>query len=355
MELEELTLAEWGDALPDSGYEVFHKPAALSLLEKHSGRSSLRLLCGRKGQQIVGLFPVFINRLPLGVKIIASPPPGMHVPHLGPIVNSSSPKQRKIERVNQRFTHAVVDELDLNSRGLVHIVCSPEYRDPRPFTWDDLSVRTSFTYNIQLGDRDTDSVLNTFSKSRRREIRSGKKLDVSVELGDLQDVKQVYEQTKERFSEQNEYFGLSWPFVRDLYSDLQEDARVYVARGPDGSFFSGILVLYSNDSASFWLGGVRIDYEDVSMNTLLHWSIIRDIIEDPALESISRYDMVGAGEYRLSKYKSKYNPQLLPYYVVHSGGAKMEVAKVAYETLSEIRTRAPAVRAHLWLQHSSSR
>lgn len=348
MDLVELSVSEWGEALPSTGFEVFLRPEALSTLEAHAGGNELRLFCGRKGQEVIGLFPVFVNTLPFGFRIISSPPPGMHVPHLGPLLMPSSPKQRKTERVNQRFVQAVLDELDPDARCLLHMLCSPMYRDPRPFSWANKAVDVSFTYNLAIDDHDTDSVLDTFSKSRRREIRGGEDLDVTIEHGDIEDLERLYDQTRERFSEQNEYFGLSWPFVRDLYRRLGEHARVYVARAPDGSFLSGILVLYSNEAASFWLGGVRTDYEKVSMNTLLHWSIIRDIVEDPTLESVTRYDMVGAGEYRLSKYKSKFSPELMPYYVIHSGGPKMQMAKVAYDKLGRVRTRADGISAYFW-------
>jgi hypothetical protein len=341
MEVRELDLSEWGTALPDSKGEVFHRPAALSVLETYSPGYDLRLYGGFKGDRAVGLLPLFVRELPLGGRIVSSPPPGRHVPHLGPVVMTASPKQSKRERVNSRFVGGVLDLLDLDARSLLYVLSSPEYEDPRPFVWKDQSVNVSFTYDLDVGEQSPDDVLKTFSKSRRREIRNGADLEVTVGRGDVDDVRRVYDQTRNRFSEQDEYFGLSWPFVRDLYEELGDHARVYVARDPDGEFLSGILSLYSGDAASFWLGGVRTDYDGVSMNTLLHWEIVRDVAEDPELDGITRYDMVGAGEYRLSKYKSKFNPTLRQYYVVSSGGAKMEMAKSAYAGLSNVQSRVP--------------
>ena len=340
MEVRKLSLSEWADALPASGYEAFHDPDALSVLEEYAQDATLRLYGGFKGDQTRALLPVFVRRLPLGGRIVSSPPPGMHVPHMGPLVMPTSPKQRKREQVNQRFADGIMEDLDLDSRSLLYVICSPSYDDPRPFSWADHSVQVSFTYDLVVGDDDAETVLKTFSKSRRREIRSGQDLDVAIERGGLDEVRAIYDQTQDRFSEQNEYFGLSWAFVRDLYDSLGDRARAYVARDPDGEFLTGILSLYSADSGSYWLGGVRSDYDNISMNTLLHWAIVRDIVEDPALESVDRYDMVGAGEYRLSKYKSKFNPELRRYYVVNSGGTKMQMAKAAYETIGIVRSSA---------------
>lgn len=338
MDIRELTPAEWARALPDSGYEVFHRPEALTVIEEFAPGYELSLYGGYKGDQVVALLPLFIKNYPLGSKIITSPPPGMHIPHLGPILMPTSPKQRKAEQVNNQFTQAILEELDLNSRSLFYMICSPEYADPRPFTWADHEVNVSFTYNVNVDEQAPDDVIKMFSRSQRREIRKSKDLDVSVVIGDIDDAREVYDQTQDRFSEQNEYFGVSWPLVRTLYNNLDDHVRVYVARGPNEEPLSGIICLYSNDAASYWLGGVRFDYKNISLNTLLHWAIIRDIAEDPTLDSITKYDMVGAGEYRLSKYKSKFNPELRRYYVVDSGGTKMRFVKAAYGVFQGIPT-----------------
>jgi hypothetical protein len=59
------------------------------------------------------------------------------------------------------------------------------------------------------------------------------------------------------------------------------------------------------------------------------------------------YDLVGAGELRLTKYKSKFNPALRRYYVVTSGGAKMAMAIQTYEALGSIKTKAPEAVASI--------
>lgn len=338
MEIEQLTLSEWERELPDTGFQVFHRPELLELLVEYSGTDELRLYAGLKGDHVVALLPVFVNHTRIGLTTYSSPPPGLHVPYLGAIVMPTSPKVRKCERVNNRFTTGVLDRLDLDARSLVFLVCSPEYTDPRPYEWEELSVDTSFTYVLDVGDRSADTLLREFSKSRRREINRGEELDMVIERGDMADTEQVFEQTKERFAEQDEYYGLSWPFVESVVAVLGDRSRTYVARGPDGEFLSGIIVLYSGDTGSFWLGGVRAEYEHISINSLLHWAIIRDIAEDPELDSIMRYDMVGAGEYRLSKFKSKFGPQLRPYYVVNTGGIPMWASESAYNMVKNVQT-----------------
>lgn len=347
MNVRTLSLSAWSDVLPNSGFEVFHVPEALSVLAEHTDGNELRLYAGFKGDQPIAVVPLFIKNGPLGTTVVSSPPPGMHVPHLGPIIMPTSPKQRKCEQVNQTFIDEVFDEIGIGSRTFLFMLSSPQYSDPRPFHWANQAVNVSFTYNLPVDGASPDEVLKTFSKSRRREVRSGRDLDVRIELGGIDEARAIYDQTKNRFSEQNEYFGLTWPFVEDLVTALDNRARVYVATTPDGKFLGGIIALYSNDSASFWLGGVRSTYENISLNTLLHWAIIRDIAVDPDLASITQYDMVGAGKYRLSKYKSKFNPRLVPYYVIESPGTKMKAAKAAYNVMESVRSRAHSISSLL--------
>jgi len=92
-------------------------------------------------------------------------------------------------------------------------------------------------------------------------------------------------------------------------------------------------VLYSTDNAYFWQGGTRADYEGTSVNSLLHWRIITDILEDPHLDHITGYDLMGRTPDAFASNKSKFAADLVPYYVVESDSVGMDVAKATYQTL----------------------
>jgi hypothetical protein len=334
MRLERLSLEEWGDALPASGFEVFHAPAALSVLDDHAD-ADLELYGGFKGEQPVALFPAFVRERAVG-RAVLSPPPGFAVSQLGPILMPTSPKRRKREKVNRTFAEALIDELGVDSRlTLFRTVCHAGFPDPRPYVWSDLSLSTSFTYRLHVDD-DTDAMLKSFSKSLRREIRDAIDLDVTVTVDGVEGTEAVFEQTRDRYAEQGRPFSLTWPYVRDLTAALsaEDRARTYLIRDGDGELLSGVIALYSNDVAYYWLGGTRTVHDGVSVNSLLHWRIIEDIATDPPRESVSGYDLVGANTERLCRYKSKFGADLVPYYVLESSGPEMDVAKAAYRMVS---------------------
>jgi hypothetical protein len=333
MRLERLPLTDWADVLPRRGFEPFHTAEALSVLDEYAS-GDLHLFAGYNGQRPVALLPLFVQRRTVG-SVVSSPPPGFSIPRLGPILMPASPKRSKHERLNRRFAELIVDELSLDSsRTLFYMIGNTSYTDPRPYRWSEFSVNTAFTYTLDVDSSSADELLSNCSKSLRREIRDVRTMDVTVSQEGSRGAKAIYEQTATRYAQQDEPFQLSWPYVRDLVDALDDRARSYVARGPDGEFCSGITVLYSNDAAYFWQGGARGEYNGTSVNSYLHWQIIEDLVDNPPAETITKYDLMGANTDRLCKYKSKFGASLDPYYTIESAGPQMELAKRAYQKIT---------------------
>ncbi|WP_158055576.1 GNAT family N-acetyltransferase [Halorussus halophilus] len=333
MRIEKLTLAEWEQALPDEGFGVFHTPEALGVLDEHTD-GELHLFGGFKGQQPVALLPLVVRDRPF-VRMALSPPLGYGIRRLGPILMPTSPKRRKREQVNSEFAESVLRAVDADdARTLFRLSCSTEYADPRPYGWAGLDLETRFTYSVPLAERSPEQVKQSFSKSLRRDIRDAEDLDVSVEVRGLDGARDIYRTTKERFEEQGIGFPMSAAFMRDLVDALDDRARMYVAESSDGEFLGGIAALFSNDAAYFWKGGTKGIYDGVSLNGLLHWRIIEDVLTDPELDDISRYDLYTANDERLARYKAKFGGELRPYHVVESAGTPMTAAKKGYRMLA---------------------
>ncbi len=334
MDIERLTLEEWGDALPAAGYEVFHEPDALGVLDDHTD-AELQLYGAFKGQQPVGLLPVFVGDRSIG-RTVLSPPVSLSVPRLGPILDPASPKRHKRERINRELTAGVIDAVGVGDRTtLFRMRCPIEYVDPRPYEWNDFSLEPKFTYVVDCEGETIENLMKGFSKSLRREMRKRDDLDLTVEREGIESALRVYEDVVEQYRAHDDPPPISRPFLRDLLTSLDDELwRVYVARTPDGEYQSGVVTLYSPDLAYFWQGGVTATYEGVSVNSLLHRAILEDVCSDPALESVTGYDLVGANTERLCEYKAKFNGDLRQYYVVESSGLEMSLAKSAYQTFS---------------------
>lgn len=338
MEINEIDRDEWNGALPDTGFEVFHTPEALAVIDRHTA-GDLRLFAGYKGERPVGLFPVVETQRAIGTAVL-SPPPSMGVPRLGPLLMPASPKRRSREKLNRRFVSGVLDSVGVDdSRSLFRVICSPSYPDPRAFDWEGLNVETAFTYLLETDGKTLEEIRAAFSKSLRREIRDGRELDIKVTVESAESAGAVHEATAARYREQGQTYPLDREYVEDLVGSLEETdrARVYVARETDGTFVSGITVLYSNDAAYFWQGGTRTERDGVSVNGLIHWRIIKDLFADPPRESVTGYDLMGANTERLCQYKSKFGADLVPYYSVESSGPLMMLAKTGYRAIQTFK------------------
>lgn len=329
MDLDRLSVSEWENALPESGIEVFHRADVLEVIDNHAS-GELYLFAGRNGRETVGLFPVFVRQQSF-ITSVTSPPAGFGIQRMGPVVMPNSPKRRKREQINRTFVEQVLAALAVGDRTtLFRTTTSPRYTDPRPFLWGGLSVKPRFTYRLNLRDVTPDEILKSFSKSLRRGIRDARDSGITVRTAGETAARKVYEITRNRFKEQGIGFPMTWEFKRDLLAVLGDDARVYAAETDDGEFLGGITVLYSDDTAYFWKGGTRRTFKGMSVNNIVHWQIIKDIITDPALDAVDTFDLYEANNERLSKYKSKFNGELRPYYAIESAGIPMTLAKKAY-------------------------
>jgi len=335
MEVTRIRLDEWSDALPNTGFEVFHDPDALAVLDDHAD-AELQLYGAYKGQQAVGLLPLFVGSRSVG-RTAFSPPISFSVPRLGPLINPASPKRSKRERINTELVENVVETLDLTNRStLFRMSCPIEYTDPRPYSWREFTVKPNFTYIVDCSQSETiDDAMGGFSRSLRKEMRQLDDLDLSIETEGIETAHRIYDDVAEQYRAHDDTVPMSHSFLDDLLHQIDDDRwRVYVARTPDGEYKGGIVTLYSNDLAYFWQGGVAASYENISVNTLLHRVIIEDILTDPELDSIHGYDLVGANTKRLCEYKAKFNADLRAYYVVESSGLEMSLAKSAYQKIN---------------------
>jgi hypothetical protein len=220
-DIREIDLKEWEDSLPASGYEVFHEPDALAVLDRHTC-AGLRLFAAYKGGQAVALVPLFVRDWPM-VTIVTSPPASLGVPRLGPIVSPLSPKRSKHERINRALTDHVIDALDLSRRTTFFRMICPLGYDPRPFSWNDFAIVPRFTYIVDLEHTDLHTVMERFSKSLRNEMRRYESLDLRIETEGIDTAMRICDDIADRFDQYQNAPPVSREFLRALLTALDDD------------------------------------------------------------------------------------------------------------------------------------
>ncbi len=310
------------------GANPFYRAEALRLQAEETG-TAVHALAGFKGQELVGLFPVFEYRKgPLAAAF--SPAPFSWTCYLGPaLANADGLKRRTADRRNRRFLEGCLDWIDKEISPVYSKFTAAEYPDVRPFVWNGFDVRPRHTYVVDL-EGSPEELLDRFSSDARNNVGNA---DGEYEIGegDGEDVGRIVEQVRARYRGQDRPFHLTTDFARSLYDALPDgELRPYVCR-IDGEFVGGILVIESADTRYRWQGGVKPDTDvDLPINDLLDWRVMRDGLE----AGIARYDLVGAGVPSINRYKAKFNPRLETTYEVTAGTFGIDRLVDGYRTVS---------------------
>ncbi|OLZ40416.1 hypothetical protein A6E15_05185 [Natrinema saccharevitans] len=306
-----------------------HELEALRVQADHAD-ATLHPLVGFKGQEPVGIFPVFeiTKRV---VTTAFSPPPGLRVPYLGPaFLNMGKLKQRKRERRRQRFMDGCFEwiESELNPK-YGHVRTATTFDDARPFQWNEYDATPAYTYAVDL-ERDEDALLMSFSSDARSNVRNADDDAYEIDVGGREEIRLIHEQVRNRYESQGIDFDVPLAFVLDLAERSPNGhVRPYTLR-VDGEFVGGILALEYGDAVGRWLGGVRTDADvDVPTNDLLDWAIMRDGLE----HGLGTYDLVGADTRRINRYKAKFNPELRTYYSLEYGSWGVRQVASLYDSV----------------------
>lgn len=319
----------WNRAVERSpGATVLHRFEALSTMAEHSGTTALPLV-GFSGDELVGLFPAF-ERSKGPVTAVLSPPPHLWVQRLGPVfVGTLGLETREAERRRHALVDAVFEWLRAE-RGpdLVRVLTSDGTGDPRPFAWNGCDVTPEYTYVTDLRPG-AEELLSRFSSDARRNVREAEGADYEVVPGDGDDVGRIMEQVRRRYEEQDVPFSVPAAFPRDLLERLPEESiRPYVLR-VGGEFRGGVLAYDDGETVGRWYGGVKPgDGVDLAVNDLLDWHVMCDAIE----RGRSFYDLVGAGDPRLNRYKAKFAPELRTFFRAERTSLPVAVLLRAYRS-----------------------
>lgn len=322
--LEASDADRWDDLVERSPHGTpFHRFAFLGTLAEHSN-STLHPLVGYKGQEPVGLFPLFERRRgPFAA--VFSPPPDLKIGALGPaLLGQEELSRRKLDRRNADFVEGCLDRVVGRGPRYVHVRVGTRYDDVRPFVWNDYEVIPGYTYVVDLAP-DEEVLLERFSSDARRNVRQTREADCAVEEAGPEAIEPILDQVRARHEAQGESYRVPTSFVEDLYDRLPEGTmRTHVCT-VGGDRAGGLITLETGDTVYRWQGGATPDV-DLPVNDALDWYVMRTAMD----RGRRRYDLAGANDRRLCRYKAKYAPRLETYNSVRSATPGMGALAGAY-------------------------
>ncbi|AGN01551.1 hypothetical protein L593_08030 [Salinarchaeum sp. Harcht-Bsk1] len=320
--------AEW-NALVDRSEETtpFHRYEALEVIADHSG-TTLYPYAAYKGQEPVGLFPVFaLRRGPL--RTVFSPPPDLEISYLGPArLDGHGAKQRKAEKRHRRFVESVVDEIETEiGPHYAHVRAGTDYDDPRPLIWNDFEPTPRYTYHVDLTP-DVDDLFMSFSSDVRRNVRNAEEFDYEIAEGGPAAVERIVRSVQKRHAEQGVSYNVTPAFARDLQRIMPEGVvRAYTCE-LRGEFVGGKLTLEDDETCYGWQTASDLDV-DLPVSDLLDWTVMQRARE----RGLTRMDLIGANKQRLCGYKAKFNPAVQTHYSLEVSSPATDAIKAVYKRL----------------------
>lgn len=299
----------WDEYVARSPHSTpFHQWAGLRLLAEFND-ATLHPLIGYKGQQVIGILPVFEEqRGPL--TFVESPPKGTEVYYLGPaLTNVGQLKQRKYERRNREFIEQCLEWIDDRiGPDHSHIRTVDRYTDHRPFKASGYQVSPYYTYVVDL-TTDWDELVMEFSRDARSNIQNTDEPVYEITVGGVREATEIIQRVDERHAAQDLDYRINDTYIEWLCGQFPDgQVKPYVCVTDDG-IAGGIITLEYGDTIYRWQGGTKPDVE-FPVNDLLDAYIMQDAME----RGLERYDLVGANTPRLSRYKSKFGAELRAYH-----------------------------------------
>lgn len=322
MEADKTLLSKWDSLVEETSQgTIFHRLNWLKIVEKHT-RGKLYPLIGFKGEEIVGVFPVFCQDFMASLfRASLSPPASSLVPYLGPLFpNYDKYKQNKKESTLKDFQKAVDDFLVQHiDPNYVSIVFSPGFLDMRAYQWSGYDVRPRYTYVKDVSD--IESVWKGLKKQLRQSIRKAERRGVTVKEGNKKDLDFIHSSSSRRLKEQQLFLETPKEYFHDLYNVFYpRNLRIFTTEY-NGQKVSGVIITCHKGKVSGWFGTDRPDFKRFhpnehaaikEVNKLLNWAAIKWANE----HGFKKYEEIGANTPRLTPFKSKFNLDLQLYFSV---------------------------------------
>lgn len=327
---ENKELNNWNSLIKASPHgTIFHTLDWLRIVEKHTN-SLFYPLIGVKGEEVVGIFPIFIKKKNF-LRLVFSPPPKTAIPYMGPVLlGYDELKQEKKESLILDFITGVYRLIQDNFKPhYTYFKLPPGLNDCRPFK--ELGYQANPIYSYLLGITDGSSELEAnFSIQARKNIKKAEKDGLHAELGSIEELKILYDMLYNRYEEQEKKISISKNYLMDLYDKFYpENMKIFIIQDQGNEIVSGGVKLCYKDKIIDWIGQPKTTVR--TSNDFLHWSVMKWGIE----HKLQYYEILGAGTLSISKFKSKFNPCLEIYFETKNATILGKVAEKAYLKLNE--------------------
>lgn len=314
----------WDDFVDESPYGFLsHKWDFLKITERYSGYT-LRTYGFYKGEELLGIYPLFYKRI-MGIKTIYSPPPDRGIPHLGFVVSKEYDKSKRSKKESflGSFLGEIEGEIQRYSPDYIHIYTVPNFLDMRFFNWNDYIVKPKYTYIVDL-NRSADEIWTNFHKDVKRCVKLAESYGLDLRTGN--DISALRERQERRYREIAANFSMDADYLKELFKVYPDNIKIYYVYNGQGEVVSGLISQEYNGRFMVWMGIARaVEHA----NELLIWRLI----EKAKSAGLKKFEIAGADDRRLNQFKSRFSPSLEVGNRIYKKSMLGKVAGWAYDNL----------------------
>lgn len=292
---------------------IFHTYGWLKIINKHDDKFTLEMLGGYYGQELIGVFPLFI-RYGKWINHAVSPLLPIFSPYGGPLFNSINRNQNSIESIIFGFISAVEQYLSEKKVNHMHFITTFPFEDVRIFNWNGYNnLSPKYTYVLNL-KQSKDEILQNMEKNKRYNIIRGLK-NKKIILKKIQPSEEFIDAFWSLMIKTHERSNIKVPSIKKILSELilTYPANISIHAGFYESKIVAIDInVHFNYKIHTLLAASDRDFLKHNIPNLLLWDEIQSGIEN----GYKSMDLVGANVPSIAKFKAGFNPTLQIYYQI---------------------------------------
>jgi hypothetical protein len=308
-ELSKADLPQWNALVDHSSHgTIFHKTGWLDACARALEKKVKIFGCFQDGN-LVGGCSFFLERklgvFPIALSICELTP-------YGGFVLSTCPSKsiRKQETFSREIIESLLGEIKKERYFTIVINNSPTFLEIRPFSQNNWRSRILYTYYINL-DNNLESHID---QSAKKNIRKAEKSRIIIEP--FSDISRYYTLLCDTHIRKNLNPPPSKRLLTELYSFIKDQncGEMMVAKTPDDEIACADIVLWDARSGYSLTAASDARFLSSGSRSLLLINILKRMQE----RGIPKMDIRMANIPQLSKFASRFNPKLVPYYRIQS-------------------------------------
>ncbi|CAJ35729.1 GNAT family N-acetyltransferase [Methanocella arvoryzae] len=320
------------DTSPNS--QLFHKWDFLQILEKYTGYRAHP--CGLyRNDELISVIPLF-HKKKKGFNFVYSPPQAKlsYVPYMGFALSPAYYDLPQVEK--ESLMSRIIGETDLFLRrfspGYTSFAVAPGDVDVRPYLWNGYEMELQYTYTFDL-TKPVEELWRGLDKRCRTNITSARKENLSLVRST--DAQKLFDVMQGSLADEGSTFfhRQTYRYLEDMLATFPDNIKLYFLYRDDELVGADVNYEYRGRCTT-WMGTAVLT-DGMSANEYLLW----ELINRAKAAGIRTYENLGADEARLNLFKSKFNPDLVPYFYITKKNPLFKVATYGSEKVARILGR----------------